>query len=208
MYYPFMPEMDTDSVVELQPELLPGETLYWTGRPNTSVIFHKEDAMMIPFSLMWGGFALFWEFGAAGAWGSKQSTGTGNWFFLLWGIPFIVIGQYMIWGRFVVTYWKKCRTFYGVSNKRVLVVQNGFSKKMASAYLENLSTIAKEEGANGIGTLRFTPENYSDSSRGKGFTAWDGMDIGSVPVFADVDQIADVYRLVSDLKEKSALQIR
>jgi hypothetical protein len=48
------------------PELLPGETVQWTGRPNAAVIFHKEDWAMIPFSLLWGGFAIFWLLGASG----------------------------------------------------------------------------------------------------------------------------------------------
>jgi hypothetical protein len=30
-------------------ELLPGETVQWTGSPNAAVILHKEDWGMIPF---------------------------------------------------------------------------------------------------------------------------------------------------------------
>jgi hypothetical protein len=47
-------------------ELLPGETIQWTGRPNPTVIFHKEDWGLTPFSLLWGGFAFFWLLGAPG----------------------------------------------------------------------------------------------------------------------------------------------
>ncbi len=47
-------------------ELLPGETVQWTGRPNAAVILHKEDWGTIPFSLLWGGFAIFWLLGASG----------------------------------------------------------------------------------------------------------------------------------------------
>ena len=41
-------------------ELLPAERIEWTGQPNPKVIFHQEDLLAIPFSLMWGGVAIFW----------------------------------------------------------------------------------------------------------------------------------------------------
>jgi hypothetical protein len=49
-------------------ELLPGEAIQWTGRPNPSVVFHYYDWFVIPFSLLWGGFAVFWTMGATGIW--------------------------------------------------------------------------------------------------------------------------------------------
>lgn len=52
---------------ELSSELLPGEKIEWTGRPNFSVIFHREDWELVPFSLVWGGFAVFWSLAAFAA---------------------------------------------------------------------------------------------------------------------------------------------
>jgi hypothetical protein len=49
-------------------ELLSDEAIEWTGRPNPAVVFHREDLYMIPFSLLWGGFAIFWLLGASGIW--------------------------------------------------------------------------------------------------------------------------------------------
>ena len=56
-----MPPITPDSLAAIQPELTSGESILWAGQPNTRVIFHKEDLFLIPFSLMWGGFAIFWE---------------------------------------------------------------------------------------------------------------------------------------------------
>ena len=117
----------------LQPEIVSGESILWTGQPNPGVIFHKEDVFLIPFSLLWGGFAIFWEAGVAGYWGSGARSGAPWAFGMIWGIPFVLIGQYLIWGRFFYAAWKKKRTHYGVTNRRVLVVQNGWKRQMASA---------------------------------------------------------------------------
>jgi hypothetical protein len=63
---------------------------------------------MIPFSLLWGGFAIFWLLGAsriANFWTNRPDK-TLQWFGVVWGTPFVLVGQYMIWGRFVHNYWK------------------------------------------------------------------------------------------------------
>jgi len=65
---------------------------------------------MIPFSLFWGGFAIFWEAGARGHWRNTPRSHPAPFFFLLWGIPFILIGQYMICGHFAYEAWLKRRT--------------------------------------------------------------------------------------------------
>ena len=41
---------------------------------------------------------------------------------VLWGVPFVVIGQYMVWGRFLYDAWLKPRTYYGITNRRVLIL--------------------------------------------------------------------------------------
>jgi hypothetical protein len=51
-----------DPESQIKPELNSKERLLWTGRPRAGLILRAEDALCIPFSLMWGGFAVFfWE---------------------------------------------------------------------------------------------------------------------------------------------------
>lgn len=197
-----MPIVDPDSSTAVQPELTSGESVLWAGQPNPRITFHREDLFLIPFSLLWGGFAIFWEAGAAGYWGSSTRGGTSWIFGMIWGIPFVLIGQYMIWGRFFYVRWKKKRTYYAVTNRRVIVVQNGWKRQMASAYLDTLPTLLKEQGSGTIGTLRFAQPEPRWSS-GRGWGAWDGLAVGSTPTFVDIDDVDSVYRLVSDLREKT-----
>lgn len=192
--------VDQASFVAVQPELLPGENILWAGQPSSTVLFRKEDMFLVPFSLFWGGFSIFWEAGVLGLFGSSNNNGKAWVFGALWGIPFVLMGQYMIWGRFVGAAWRKRRTFYAVTNRRVIAVQEGWKRKMASAYVDTLPTIVKEQGRKGLGTVRFTQALPFWTQRG-GFGSWDGMAVGDVPEFRDIEDVDSVYRLVSQQRE-------
>ena len=69
-----MPQIDQASFEAVQPELTSGESILWAAQPNTSGIFHSEDLYLIPFSLLWGGFAIFWEAAVTGIWDSPERT--------------------------------------------------------------------------------------------------------------------------------------
>jgi hypothetical protein len=193
--------IDPEVSSRLQPELLTGETFLWTGRPNPSVVFHSDDWYLVPFSLLWGGFAIFWEAGVLGYWGSGAKHGTPSSFMALWGIPFVVIGQYFIWGRFLRDAWLKRRTFYAVTNRRVLVMQEGWKKKTSWAYISSIPTVGRE-GSN-IGTLWFGPKFPVMGGRGQNKRAMSRFSIGAVPVFADIDDLDSVYRMVLNLRERA-----
>jgi len=202
--------MNAASMMAIQPELASGESVLWAGQPNPGVIFHKDDIFAIPFSFLWGGFAIFWEAGVMGYWGSGPRAHSAPVFMMIWGIPFVLIGQYLIWGRFLYAAWLKKRTHYAVTDRRVLVVQEGWKRQMSSAFLDSLPAISREGRSNGPGTLRFTDAasmftyaGSNRSSRHRQWAGWNPVSVGPVPAFADIDEIDQVYRLVSDLREKA-----
>jgi hypothetical protein len=53
--------MFKDPASEIQPELSPGERLLWSGQPRGGIHLRAADAYVIPFSILWCGFAIFWE---------------------------------------------------------------------------------------------------------------------------------------------------
>src|SRR5919201_2297721 len=83
--------------------LVAGEKILWVGRPDPSKRFERSDLFLVPFSLLWGGFALFWE---------AAVIAHGSFFGTLWGIPFVAIGLYMTAGRFVYKAWVRRSTLY------------------------------------------------------------------------------------------------
>jgi hypothetical protein len=112
-------------------ELGPGERLLWCGRPRQGIAFRRADFVMVPFSLMWGGFAFFWEY-------SVLSMGKAPIFFALWGTPFVLIGIYIIAGRFFVDAKQRERTVYGVTSERIVIVSGLLSRKIKSLNIRSL----------------------------------------------------------------------
>jgi hypothetical protein len=196
-----MPIIDPEASLKLQPELNSGESLLWAGRPNFRVIFHSDDWYLVPFSLLWGGFAIFWEAGVLGYWETGNRGHDAPGFFVLWGIPFIVMGQYMIWGRFFYDAWLKRRTYYGLTTRRVLVLQESWSRKTSSIYVDAIPTITRD--GERTGTIWFGPRSTVFSGRKRGTQSMSRFHVGDVPVFADIDDVDAVYQMVTDLRDKT-----
>jgi hypothetical protein len=95
----------------LQPYLRPGEDLLWCGRPDPAVFFSSADVKAIPLSLVWLGFAVAIE---------RDAAGSGTQFLLVPDL-LVLIGLYLVAGRFVARWITKRRTVYGITESRVLV---------------------------------------------------------------------------------------
>jgi hypothetical protein len=159
---------------EIQRELSSKERLLWSGQPRQGIALKSSDVMAIPFSLMWGGFAIFWE--------SSVIDSNAPFFFMLWGIPFVLVGLYMIIGRFFFDASTRRNTFYGVSNERVLIVSGIFNRQIKSLNLRTLTDLSLTEGREGEGTISFGGGSGMSSMFG-GFAAWPGTSKNLGPRF-------------------------
>ncbi len=189
--------------LKFQPELMVGESLLWTGRPNPRVIFHSEDLYIIPLNLLLGGSMIFSEMSELGYWSNSPRNGTPNSVFdAPWAILLFLFTQYMIWGRFIYYGWLKRRTYYAVTNRRVLVAREGWSRKTSWMYASDIPTITREGSM--IGTLWFGPKYPLYRGPGEKRRGRSRFRIEDVPVFVDIDDPDSVYRMVMDLRAQIA----
>ena len=135
---------------DVQPYLGIDEHLLWVGHPDPNKLLSSTDFLVIPFSLVWGSLAISWEV-------SVIRSGAPI-FFWLWGIPFILVGLYMIFGRIAVAVREARKTVYAVTDRRVLIRTGAFSSTWTEMALDTLPSTTLSEGRAGLGTITFGPQ--------------------------------------------------
>lgn len=152
-------------------------------------MFRSSDLYLVPFSLLWGGFAVFWN---VSVW-----TMGAPWFFRLWGLPFLVAGLYFVLGRFLHEAWLRDHIFYAISDRRVLVFRTGPWPRLRSAEIGYLPVFEYEEHRDGRGSLNFDIDDEESSSwwlRGRRQAPW--ITPLSRLRFDRIEQPREVYDLI------------
>lgn len=130
------------------------EYVLWQGRPEKGNIFSYSDIFTTLFSIMWLSFSVFWEYLAI-----KDGS---SFFMMLWGIPFVAIGVYMLIGRFIQKIIMRNKTFYVVTNKRIIIKKGSRIKFYDPKDLPPMNIIIHK---NGNGTISYTETLYSGRYR-------------------------------------------
>ena len=144
-----------------RPYLSEGETILWKGKPEKGHVFTPQDAFLIPFSILWCGFAIFWE--------TTVVASGAPFFFKLWGIPFVCVGLYMVFGRFLWTAYVRKNTAYVITTRRIIRSRRGRVDSMSARSLPPMHTKVRRDGT---GTIRFGVPTYY---RRNSFDPNDGM---------------------------------
>jgi hypothetical protein len=176
------------------PYLQAGERFVWTGRPVQGVRFGARDFFLIPFSLLWGGFAIVWEsiafVGAITASASAQGAGVGVAIFPLFGIPFVLAGLYLIVGRFFADAWVRSRITYALTDRRALVLRRMFGDRLSAVSLTHCPGLSLNlRGARG--DVDFEP---SRTRFFRGGNAW-MPSLDGATRFIGIEDAADVFRM-------------
>jgi hypothetical protein len=172
-----------------RPSLLVGEHILWEGAPPTGVMVRAADALLIPFSLLWGGFAMFWN---VSVWRDGAPV-----FFRLWGLPFLLVGFYIVIGRFLIDMLVRRRQRYYVTNQRVLIERRGWGGGLRTLDIRHLPLLATTVRADGSGTLSFgqTASLFSAAGHGSGMGFWHPA-LDPTLQFLGIANVAQVRSLV------------
>ncbi len=163
---------------ELRENLNDNESLLWAGKPKSGFFFRQIDIFLIPFSILWSGFIIFWLYSAY--------TSGAPLVFLLFGIPFALIGVYLLFGRFFYDAKQRKNIIYGLTEKRIIIKSTLFSKKIQIINLQTLSNIQYIEKSDGSGSITMQVNNLNNHLK--------------------LDSINDVRRIYNKIREQQRVQ--
>ena len=178
--------MNADALAqELRAEIDPQERLIWTGAPQPGLRFERGDLFAVPFSFLWGGFAIYWMVGVV--------TSGAPTFFVLFGIPFVAIGVYLIVGRFFTDSLRRARTRYALTNERALILSRFMGRTLQSVSVEDMGSVELI----GVKTIRLTRDPIP--SAGMLPRSW-SMTRGRGSAFEDVEDAPAVLARIRELR--------
>jgi hypothetical protein len=126
--------------------LAPGEQLLWVGRPKLGFAIRAFDLVFIPFTSLW----------LMGAIGSLivllRQEGVIS---LRFTIPFVLFGVAFLVERYWFDAKLRGRTFYGVTNRRAIILTYWLRQEIQSVYYKDLLELRPTLRRDNTGTLEF-----------------------------------------------------
>lgn len=121
--------------------------------------------------------------------------------FAVWGIPFLLAGAYFTVGRFFVDARVRANTFYGLTDRRAIILSGLFSRTTTSLPLRTLSDISLEERKGGTGTIYLgRPQPFAAWYAGM---PWPGMGKYLAPAFELIDDARRVYAQLMKVQQNA-----
>lgn len=165
--------------------LLKEETILWSGRPNVSGLFSRKDTILGICFIIGSLIPILNRIIFARVFKIEENIRDDQGWIIgvLMGILFAALGFYQIIGKPIRRKYKKEKTFYAITNKRLLILEVGTNEKVISKYISKINTVDIFTSSYGTGTIKFG-ENSPDGE------------------FSDINDAQNVYELINNLRSK------
>lgn len=180
--------------VFLKTLLLPNEDVLWVGEPKGGVVFSSYDILLIPFSIVWTSVPAFMLYSILSNY--RMANGISI-FFVSFVSVFLLIGLYLLAGRFLLDIYRRKHTRYVVTNRRILILGGIRKNKVKSIDIRNCSSIELSAKQNGFGTISFGKLAEGNSFYRNPFPFGNHL-----PSFEGIESSIEVYKIIMSIQQK------
>ena len=164
----------------------PDERIIWSGQPTQGLRFAPQDILAVPFAAFWL-LMVVTIFGVV----ATDATDVNPVAFVM--LPmFVLVGLYMLVGRFFVDIIARRRTHYVLTNQRALIESGLFTANKNSVNLAAAAEMQFQGGRKGRGTIKFGSTNVFYAMVPP---SWPGAGSVLPPTFHDVEDAERIYGL-------------
>lgn len=167
-------------------ELAPGERIIWQGQPTQGFRLSPQDAFAVPFAAFWL-FMVSMMFLLAFTGEMKKIDPLT---YVIMPV-FLLIGLYMLIGRFVVDRLARRRVRYYLTTERAVIESGLVRSNRRSISLAAAPEIRFRGRRNGRGTIQFGSANMF----GMMPPSWPGASQFLPPAFDDIEDAERIYSL-------------
>lgn len=172
------------------------EDILWQPPPRAGVDFTHFVSLGFLFGLFFAGFAVFWMNMASTITGSFRDDPFGG-IFAFFGIPFLLIGLFMAFGKPFWGAFRRSKTNYTLTTKNAYIASNVLGKR--SLHNHPIADMTKLNLVDGTpGTLWFAKKFIQSTSRQSGRRRTHTY---ATPIsFERIDDVRTVYGPMRDIQ--------
>ena len=166
------------------------EKLLWSGKPQLGPRLTARDLFIIPFSLLWciPVSAMFIGDGRA-------LTQNAPFPFMLFPAIFLIVGIYLMFGRFLHDAWRRSRIVYGLTDKRAIIITGS---KIKSLPITSATEVQFKPHRKGRSSIQFGASGSIFSmNHSQQMGIWTGAPFA--PTFEGIEGGDKVYKQIKDI---------
>lgn len=181
---------DSEALQRILVFIPPSEKLLWAGKPAPGLRFRLRDLFFVAFGLFWLGFGLVF------GWASFRADSVyAQLFGLFFGVFSLLIGFYLVIGKYFIDARVRANTVYGLTDRRVAIISKNPSPALFLIDFENITSVRLKRERDGEGTIDMGTDItvYSGDSESKQSLS-----------FEFISDAADVHKLVQHAMARSS----
>lgn len=131
----------------LQPYVNTDEHLLWSAEAKKGIDFESKDFYSMLIAIVWCLGVIAWVI-------IGFSMGAPLWFTASIGIPGVVTGFFLLYGRFMIDAIKRKNTIYGLTENNIIIQSGLFKQRVTLINISSISSIVlRNEKKDGSGTI-------------------------------------------------------